>query len=176
MNKDEDIYSLRRSANPEEFLDWKINNLLVGMVYTSLFSRFINKYGSEKTKVLLRNIGTRTAQLVVDKYKYKGKNFFHIIKYCLGKFWSSKAKVEQIEKNSEYLIIIKDCVFCSSLGGKLENLENIHYCEPTGSFIEEFYNIIANKRQLKYSKIKVETIASKVTGSENCQYKIRIID
>ncbi|MBD3229575.1 MAG: hypothetical protein GF329_15445 [Candidatus Lokiarchaeota archaeon] len=172
----EKILSIKKSVDPKEFLDWKINVLLVGMVYTSLFSRFIKKYGNEKAKILLHNIGARTAQLVKDKYTYKGKKFNRIIKYCLGKFWGSKSELRRLKGDSEYLISIKDCIFCSSLGSKIEDLREVHYCEPTSGFIEEIYNQIASEYKLKIRKIEVKTIASKVMGSKKCQYKIKIID
>ena len=168
----------KQAVNPKEFLSWRINNLLVGLVYTSLFSRFIKNFGSgEEIKTRLHNIGKRTAELVFDIYKYKGKNFSNILKYISYHHWGCHMIINTIEKDSIYELTTKECMFCKSIGTTIEGIKDVHYCEPTSGFIEELYNLIAGaKPKLKFKKIKVSTIDSLVAGSSDCKYKVEIIE
>ena len=159
----------------KEFTKMKLSALLLRMVYPSVLSDFASQMDLGKVKERLTRIGFNAGKEFFQYYKVKGKKIEKILKEIYKNIWDSKVKIKKIEED-KWLLESKDCPICGDLP-PLE-LENLHYCEPVGGFVEAYINELIEIRNIGIGtrKIKVRTVQSKCSSdTETCIQELIIL-
>ncbi|MHA1268154.1 MAG: hypothetical protein ACTSPY_00080 [Candidatus Helarchaeota archaeon] len=174
MAKEIEIVS--NSGDPKTFYKWRLNSLILKMVYPQILSNFVVKFGSSdlnSTKQALRNIGINTAKRVLKEFPIEEYNPKILIRKLTYRHWGTKSKIIGKIKDGEMRIVIKKCALCENLS-PLE-IEGLHYCISFAGFLEGAFEVLQKKfPKMTRKKFTFDTIASRGSSAPKCVHICKI--
>jgi len=174
MEKKNETSIVTNSGDPETFYKWKLNSLILRMVYPQVLSNFYGKTKDvEKTRALVKDIGKRSALRVLDRFPIKEFDIKILIRKLTYKHWGAKSVIKGNVKDGVLRIIIDKCPICQGLE-PLE-IKGLHYCIPTSGFLEGAFQILQQKYdKLSQMKFTFDTIESKGSNDKKCVHICKI--
>ncbi|MHA1231638.1 MAG: hypothetical protein ACTSRP_19520 [Candidatus Helarchaeota archaeon] len=171
-----DKYPLvKNSGDPNIFYKWKLNSLILKMVYPQILSKLVIKYDNDidKAKEAVKAIGYRAARRIIKEYPIKEYNPKILIRKLTYRHWGTKSVVKGKTKDGELRIIVKKCPLCEGLIPL--DIEGLHYCISFSGFLEGAFKTI----QELYDKFPrnnfvFDTIESKGSNNPICIHLCRI--
>ncbi|MHA1310806.1 MAG: hypothetical protein ACTSQO_07720 [Candidatus Helarchaeota archaeon] len=173
MNEKTEIVT--NSGDPKMFYKWKLNSLILRMVYPQIVSNFVIKYNNDISKInkALLDIGKNSARRVISEFPIKEFNTKILIRKITWRHWGTKSIVKGNIKDGELKIIVKKCPLCMGLA-PLE-IEGLHYCVSFAGFLQGAFEVLQKKyKKLIQNKMTFETIESKGSNDLNCVHLCRI--
>jgi hypothetical protein len=163
------------AGDKEKFHRWRLNSLILQMVYPQVLSNLVIKYQNDIgfAKAHLKDIRRNTGTNVMNEFPIKEFNPKILIRKLTYWHWGTKSQVKGKVKNGELRIIVKKCPLCFGLA-PLE-VEDIHYCIPFSGFLEGAFKVL----QAKYPKMPqstfiFDTIESRGSSDPLCIHYCKI--
>ncbi|MBD3230377.1 MAG: hypothetical protein GF329_19515 [Candidatus Lokiarchaeota archaeon] len=172
MESSENKSIVTESGDPETFIKWKLNSLILRMVYPQVLSNFVIKFRDDisKAKEYVKDVGSRTAKRVLEEFPIKEFRPKILIRKLTYWHWGTKSKVKGKVKNGELDIIIDKCPLCHGLA-PLE-IEGLHYCTAFSGFLEGAFTVLQEKYdKMPQSTFTFETVESRGSNDPVCIHR-----